>query len=89
VTVARLGGLLAVAVAGLVAAQVFHSHAGRGGAVPLAPKEPLRLQRASEDAFRVGMLLCVGLALAGTAVALTGISDAEARADGDLASHAT
>lgn len=80
VTVARLGGLFAVAIAGLVAAQVFHGHAGTRGAVPLARDEPPVLQRASEDAFRAGMLLSVGLALAGGTVALVGISDAEARA---------
>jgi EmrB/QacA subfamily drug resistance transporter len=83
VTVARVGGLVAVAVAGLVAAHVFHGHSGTKGAVPLAKNEPPRLQRASEDAFRAGLLLSVGLALAGAAVALVGISDAEARADHD------
>jgi EmrB/QacA subfamily drug resistance transporter len=89
VTVARLGGLFAVAVAGLVAAQVFHGHSGTHGAVPLARNEPPALQAASEDAFRAGMLLSIGLALAGAAVALVGISDAEARADSENASLPT
>jgi MFS family permease len=89
VTVARVGGLVAVAVAGLVAAQVFRGHAGTKGAVPLARNEPPRLQHASEDAFRAGILLSVGLALAGATVGLAGLSDAEARADGDPSRSAT
>jgi EmrB/QacA subfamily drug resistance transporter len=80
VTVARLGGLIAVAVVGLVAAQVFHGHEGTKGAVPLARDEPPRLQDASADAFRVGMVLAAGLAVAGALVARFGISNAEARA---------
>ncbi len=79
VTVARVGGLVAVAVVGLVAAQVFHGHEGTRGAVPLARNEPERLQDASADAFRVGLLVCAGLAVCGAAVAGFGISDAEAR----------
>ena len=89
VTVARVGGLFAVAVAGLVAAQVFHGHVGTKGAVPLARDEPPSLQAASESAFQAGMLLSVGLALAGAAVALTGISDAEARTSGSGSSPPT
>ena len=54
VTVARVGGLLAIALAGLIAAQAFHGHAGTRGRVPLARDEPPGLQRASEDAFRRG-----------------------------------
>jgi MFS family permease len=81
VTVARVGGLFAIAIAGLVAAQVFHGHAGAKHAVPLARNEPPRLQQASEDAFRVGLLFAAGLALAGTAIGFIGLSDAEARAN--------
>ena len=81
VTVARVGGLfaIAIAIAGLVAAQVFHGHAGAKHAVPLARNEPPRLQQASKDAFRVGLLFAAGLALAGTAIGFIGLSDAEAR----------
>jgi EmrB/QacA subfamily drug resistance transporter len=89
VTVARVGGLVAIAVVGLVAAEVFQGHSGTRGAVPLARDESPRFHAASEDAFRVGMLICAGLALAGAAVAFVGISDAEARAEQDVAAIPT
>lgn len=69
-TVARLGGLLAVALVGLVASSVFH---GRGAATEkavFAQGEPPALQCASADAFRAGMLVAAGLALAGAAIGL-------------------
>ena len=89
VTVARVGGLFAIAVAGLVAASVFHGHAGAKGEVPLARNEPPSLQAASRDAFRAGLLLSVGLALAGSLVALAGISDADPRSDAEGSAHTT
>jgi EmrB/QacA subfamily drug resistance transporter len=75
ITVSRVGGLFAIAVAGLLAASVFHAHAGAKGKVPLARNEPKELQVASRDAFRVGILLCMGLSLAGAGVAFVGLSD--------------
>jgi EmrB/QacA subfamily drug resistance transporter len=81
ITVARIGGLFAIALAALLAASVFHGHAAAKGETPLAEHEPPRLQIASRDAFRAGILLCVGLSLAGAGVAFVGLSDREARAD--------
>jgi EmrB/QacA subfamily drug resistance transporter len=88
-TVARVGGLFAIAVAGLLMTHVFHGHAAARGKVPLAKNEPPVLQHASEDAFRVGMLFAAGLALAGAAVGLAGLSDAQARTAGEDASLPT
>src|SRR6185312_13990485 len=39
ITVSRLGGLFAIAIAGLIAASVFHRHEAANGKVPLAPAE--------------------------------------------------
>jgi EmrB/QacA subfamily drug resistance transporter len=82
-TVSRLGGLLAVAVVGLVIALVFEGKAGETDAVPLATDqtEP-ELRDASIEGFRAGMLLVAGLAFAGAAVGAFGISNAQAEADG-------
>jgi MFS family permease len=86
ITVARVGGLFAIAVAGLLAASVFHAHTGAAGKTPLAQHEPPELRTASRDAFRAGILLCVGLSLAGAGVAAVGLSDREPRA-GEAASR--
>jgi EmrB/QacA subfamily drug resistance transporter len=85
-TVSRLGGLLAVAVVGLVIALVFEGQAGETDAVPLATDqtEP-ELRDASIDAFRAGMLVVAGLAFAGAAVGAFGISNTQAEADGATA----
>jgi MFS family permease len=80
ITVSRLGGLFAIAIAGLIAASVFHRHDGAEGKVPLARGESAVLQSASRDAFRAGILLCVGLSLAGAAVAFVGLAEREPRA---------
>ena len=84
ITVSRLGGLFAIAIVGLVAASVFHRHEAAKGKVPLARHETPELQAASRDAFRAGILLCVGLSLAGAAVAFVGLPGREPRA-GELA----
>jgi hypothetical protein len=78
-TVSRLGGLLAVAVVGLVIAVVFERSAGETAAVPLAKDqaEP-QLRDASTDAFRAGMVVVAALAFAGAAAGALGISNAEA-----------
>jgi EmrB/QacA subfamily drug resistance transporter len=79
-TVARVGGLFAVAIASLIATSAFHGHEAAKGKTPFAKGEPPVLQRASEDAFRAGMLLAAGLAIAGAGVGLAGLSDREAKA---------
>jgi EmrB/QacA subfamily drug resistance transporter len=78
-TVSRLGGLLAVAVVGLVIAVAFEQSAGETTAVPLAKgqAEP-ELRDASTDAFRAGMVVVAALAFAGAAAGALGISNAEA-----------
>jgi EmrB/QacA subfamily drug resistance transporter len=82
-TVSRLGGLLAVAVVGLVIALVFEGQVGETDAVPLETEQTdPELRDASIDAFRAGMLLVAGLAFAGAAVGALGISNAQAEADG-------
>jgi MFS family permease len=82
IAVSRLGGLFAIAVVGLVAASVFHRHDAAAGKIPFARDEPAAVQVASRDAFRAGILLCVGLSLAGAAVAFVGLGKREPRAGG-------
>jgi EmrB/QacA subfamily drug resistance transporter len=77
ITVSRVGGLFAIALAGLIVASVFHRHDAAAGKVPLARDEPAELQAASRDAFRAGILLCVGLSLAGAAVGFVGLAEHE------------
>jgi MFS family permease len=85
-TVSRLGGLLAVAVVGLVIALVFEGRVGETDAVPLARDQTdPELRDASIDAFRAGMLVVAGLAFAGAAVGAFGLSNAQAEADGATA----
>jgi EmrB/QacA subfamily drug resistance transporter len=79
ITVSRLGGLFAIAIAALLAASVFHAHGAARGEVPLARDERPELQAASRDAFRAGILLCVGLSVAGAAVAFVGLPGREPR----------
>ena len=76
-TVSRLGSLISVAVIGAVIAVVF----GHSGAVPLAEDQVDAMLRAdSIHAFRLGMLVAVGLAFAGAALGLA-ISNQEARGE--------
>ena len=85
-TVSRLGGLLAVAVVGLVIALVFEGQVGETDAVPLATDQTdPELRDASIDGFRAGMLVVAGLAFAGAAVGAFGISNTQAEADGATA----
>jgi len=80
-TVSRLGGLLAVAVVGLVIAVAFERSAGETAAVPLAKDQAdPALRDASIDGFRAGMLVVAALAFAGAAVGALGISNAQAAA---------
>jgi EmrB/QacA subfamily drug resistance transporter len=79
-TVSRVGGLLAVAVIGLVVTLVFEGQAGSAEAVPLARgQDDPELRTASVEAFRWGMVVAASLSFAGAAVAALGISNAEAR----------
>jgi EmrB/QacA subfamily drug resistance transporter len=83
-TVSRVGSLTAVALIGLVITLVFTSQVAAPDAVPLARDQTdPDLRAGSIDAFRAGMLLAAGLAIAGAIVAWLGISNAEAR--GELA----
>jgi len=78
-TVARVGGLIAVAVIGLVIALVFEANTSVPGAQPLAQGQRVPSARqASTDGFRAGMTLAAALAFAGAAVAGLGISNAQA-----------
>ena len=79
-TLSRLGGLLAVAVIGLVITLMFEANGGTETAVPLAvgQSDP-ELRDASISAFRGGMLVAAGLALGGAVLGGIGVSNAVAR----------
>jgi EmrB/QacA subfamily drug resistance transporter len=80
--VARVGGLLAVAVMGLVIARVFDGAVDAGSAVPLARDQADPEQRAASiDAWRAAIVVAAVLAFAAAAVAL-GISNVQARRAG-------
>jgi hypothetical protein len=82
-TVSRVGSLTAVALIGLVITLVFTGQVSDPDAVPLARDQTdPDLRDASIDAFRAGMLLAAGLALAGAVVAALGISNDEAIREG-------
>jgi EmrB/QacA subfamily drug resistance transporter len=75
-TVARVGGLVAVAVIGLVVTVVFDRTAASTGRTPFDPDAVGHaLRHASVDAFRAGMAVAAVLALAGAVTAATAISN--------------
>jgi EmrB/QacA subfamily drug resistance transporter len=77
--VARVGGLLAVALMGLVIARVFEGAVDAESAVPLArDQEDPELRAASIDAWRAAIVVAALLSFAAAAVAL-GISNSQAR----------
>ena len=79
--VARVGGLLAIAVMGLVIARVFEGAVDAGSAVPLARgQEDPDLRAASVEAWKAAVVVAALLSFAAAAVAL-GISNAQARRD--------
>ncbi len=81
-TVARVGGLLAVGLIGLVISVVYSSRAPHSALRPLVEHPTTALTRSgSVDAFRAGMFVAAALALAGAVVAALRISNAEALAD--------
>jgi EmrB/QacA subfamily drug resistance transporter len=87
-TVSRVGSLTAVALIGLVITLVFAGQVVDPDAVPLAREQTdPDLRAGSIDAFRAGMLLAAGLAIAGAVVAALGISNAEARGEGQAVSE--
>ena len=77
--VARVGGLLAVALLGFVIARVFEGAVDADSAVPLARgQEDAELRAASVDAWQAAIVVAALLCFAAAATAL-GISNAEAR----------
>ncbi len=87
-TVSRVGSLTAVALIGLVITLVFSGQVTDPDAVPLARDQTdPALRDGSIDGFRAGMLLAAGLAIAGAVVAALGISNADARGEGQPVSE--
>ncbi|MDQ3874924.1 MAG: MFS transporter, partial [Actinomycetota bacterium] len=74
-TISRIGGLIAVAVVGLVIATVFDARTEARDAVALAKDQHGAIADASTDAFRAGILVTAGLAGAGAVVGLLGITN--------------
>jgi EmrB/QacA subfamily drug resistance transporter len=88
-TFSRLGGLMAVAVMGLVISLVFDANGGTASAVPLAVgQHDPGLRHASEVAFRSATLLAAGLAFAGAALGALVISNADARRESEVGGDA-
>jgi EmrB/QacA subfamily drug resistance transporter len=84
-TVSRVGGLLAVAVIGLVVTLVFEASVGTTDAVPLAAGQDDPDHRAASiEAFRWGMIVAASLAFTGAVVAALGISNEDAKRASDV-----
>jgi EmrB/QacA subfamily drug resistance transporter len=78
-TVARVGGLLAVAIVGLVIAVVFDARTSARGAEAFSTMRTTpEVRAASVDGFRAGMLVAAGLAFGGALVGGLAVSNAEA-----------
>ena len=81
-TVARVGGLVAVAAIGLVVTVVFNRSAAAAGHTPLDPDAVgVALRQASVSGFRAGMALAAVLAFLGAATSGAWIRDAEVGTD--------
>ncbi len=75
-TVARVGGLVAVAAIGLVVTVVFNRSPAAVGHTPLDPDAVgAAVRHASVSGFRAGMAVAAGLALVGAATAAVAITD--------------
>ena len=72
----RIGGLIAVAVIGLIISVIFFNVPGGRGAVPLdVHQQDPALRRASERGFRVGTYIVAGLAFGSAVVAGLGFKN--------------
>jgi hypothetical protein len=87
--VSRLGGIVAVAMVGLVVTLVFASHHTGGTSNPFDRSRGRAHVSATRDAFRAGMLLSALLAASGGLIAGLGISNTQARAEADPGAGAT
>lgn len=72
-TVSRVGGLIAIPLAGAAASAVFANHVANPGGNPFKQHLAAVAHSASTDAFRAAMILMAALCLAGAATALVGL----------------
>lgn len=79
-TVARIGGLIVIAIAGMIISIIFASSTADKSAVPLGlHQQSPSLRQASHHGYQVAMWSVTGLALVSAAVGWFGISDKSAR----------